>query len=34
MGSTRIAAKPARVMNIDRTAAKIGRSMKNLENMS
>src|SRR3954470_17675245 len=34
MGSTRIAARPASAMKIEMTTAKIGRSMKNLENMA
>ena len=34
IGSTRIDARPARMMKIDRTAAKIGRSMKKRENIS
>jgi hypothetical protein len=34
IGSTRIAARPARMMKIDRTAAKIGRSMKKRENIT
>src|SRR5437016_1702219 len=33
MGRLRIAARPASTMKMDSTAAKIGRSMKNLENM-
>src|SRR3954471_9003614 len=33
MGNVRIAARPASAMKMDRTAAKIGRSMKKRENM-
>src|SRR3954469_8350132 len=34
IGSTRIAARPASAMKIEMTTAKMGRSMKNLENMA